>query len=105
MSLPLYIQVMVELALTGGKTRDWDQRRVESVLLLKAAAARRWAYKSKKTTATASKELAWLAGEIRGDNPDDLGKRSSLRDVGGGSRPQAEVHDDLRADVDPDRPR
>lgn len=84
MPLPAYLDVVINLALTGGKakSKEYEQRRVESLLILKAVAARKSAYK--KNAAKAGKEVGAFADEIRGDDPEELIERTSTRDIGDG---------------------
>ncbi|MGH2947647.1 MAG: hypothetical protein ACRDPC_15585 [Solirubrobacteraceae bacterium] len=81
MSTAAYVDTVLQLDVTGGSFAGWDQRRVESVLILKAVAARKSNYK--KEEAAARKEVGGFADEIRGEDPDKLAELTSTRDIGG----------------------
>lgn len=64
------------------KKKNTDNWKVESVLLLKAVAARKSQYLAKKSSA--GKEVDKFAGDIRGMDETELKKMTSLRDHGDG---------------------
>jgi hypothetical protein len=82
MTLPAYLDIVMKLALTGGEKKGWDQRQVESVLILKAVAARKSKYQADE--AKAKTEVGTFAGEIRGEDLEKLTKGTSTRGIGGG---------------------
>jgi hypothetical protein len=83
MSTAAYVDTVLKLDTTGGFLATWNERRVESVLILKAVAARKSRYKSEEEAAR--KEVGGFAGDIRGEDPDKLAELTSLRDIGGDS--------------------
>jgi hypothetical protein len=83
MSRPAFAAVMLKLALSGGKQEGWSNRRTESVLILKAVAARDARYATDE--AAALSEITGFADKIRGGEVKDLVKKTSVRDIGGGS--------------------
>ena len=84
MPLPAYLDIVINLSLTGGKakSKDYEQRRVESVLILKAVAARKAAFK--KDAKKAGEQIGDFADEIRGEDTEALIESTSTRDIGGG---------------------
>jgi hypothetical protein len=83
-----YIDTVLQLDLTGGEGEEgnWDQRRVESVLLLKAVAARRGEYQTAPEDARDA--VSGFAGQIRGEDTDTIVDWTTLRDSGGGGLQQ-----------------
>ena len=83
MPLPAYLDVVINLSLTGGKakSKEYEQRRVESVLILKAVAARKEAFK--KNAKKAGEQIGDFADEIRGEDTEALIASTSTRDIGG----------------------
>jgi hypothetical protein len=68
--------------LTGGNKNAWDQRQVESVLILKAVAARKSMYKTDEKKA--QKEIGEFSSKIREKDLEKLIKSTTTRDIGGG---------------------
>jgi hypothetical protein len=82
MKLPLYLDIVLKLALTGSDDAKSD-RQVESVLILKAVAARKAKYLA--DDAKAKQDIGKFAEEIRGKDAEKLKKAASTRDIGGGT--------------------
>jgi hypothetical protein len=83
MSTAAYVDTVLKLDTTGGFLASWNERRVESVLILKAVAARKSRYKTEEEAAR--KEVGGFAGDVRGEDADKLAELTSLRDIGGGT--------------------
>lgn len=81
MSTAAYLDTVMQLDLTGGWFAGWDEKRVESALILKAVAARKSEYQ--KHEADARKDVSGFAGEIRGEDTAKLIQDTSTRDIGG----------------------
>lgn len=82
MPFDMYTAIFSKLVLAGGESGD---RQVESVLILKAIAARKSEYLGKKTEQKqkdAHAEVDKFAEDIRGEDADKLKKATSLRDTG-----------------------
>jgi hypothetical protein len=83
MKLPAYLDIVMKLALTGGDKNTWDQQQVESVLILKAVAARKSKYQADEKKA--KEDVSTFAEGIRGQDLEELKKATSTRDIGGGT--------------------
>ena len=81
MSTAAYLDTVLKLDLTGGWFPTWDERRVESALILKAVAARKSEYQ--KDEAAARKAVGGFAEDIRGEDTAKLTEQTSTRDIGG----------------------
>ena len=83
-----YLEIVMQLDLTGGEGAegDWDQRRVESVLILKGVAARRAEFAAGNQDAR--DDVTAFADDIRGEDTEDLVDSTTLRDSGSGGLQQ-----------------
>jgi hypothetical protein len=80
MPLQVYMDIVIKLNLTGGTKSGWDQRQVESALILKGLAARKTMFDSHSPKA--SQEIGRFAQEIRDKPTDELINDTSVRDIG-----------------------